>query len=232
MSWPRTGSEALIVKKSFILLIAIPVFINFGGLSFSQESNDQSAKKEEAQTENVAQMQQAFEKAMRQIAADKEKEEAKTLVMLKEKLSVAAHGWISTEMKKREGGLNKFVEQNWEILIKFGDPAHYDYYLRDFAYAQGASDIIKTDSLTTPYRAVVNVTERLYVERYHTPDASDVTMFFYTFTNPMKVYFEYNDNRFVFASTEIGDVHLDQGWPREIKALWDKYGERFRTAAR
>jgi len=215
------------MKRCFISLFIIFSPLLLINNSFPQSTDETPAGK--GTNMAAAEMQAAFEKAMKQIAADKEKEDAKTLEMLKEKLHAAAHEWVSSETRKREGGLNKLVEQKWEVLIKFGDPAHYDYYLRDFVYAQGGSDIIKTDSLTTPYKAVINVTEKLYVERYHTPDASDVTVFFYTFTNPLKVHFEYRDNRFVFTNTEGGDVHLDQGWPRQIMDLWAKYGERFRA---
>jgi hypothetical protein len=120
------------------------------------------------------------------------------------------------------------VDQNWEALNPFGDPAHYNYILRDFAYEVGGGDIVKTDSLITPYKGYIELIEKLYVERYHTPDASDPSIFFYTMTTLMKVNFEYRENGFVFTNIQNLQSRLDQGWPKEIIYLRNKYGEKFR----
>jgi hypothetical protein len=218
------------MKRYLVSFLAVIFLAIFPIPSFSQDPVTKFEDQQGEKALTVADMQSAFEKAMKGVAADKEKEEKKTTETLKEKLASATQEWMSTEKKRRESGLNKYVDQRWEILVKFGDPAHYEYYLRDFVYVPGGSDIIKTDSLVTPYKAVIGVTEKLYVERYHTPDASDVSIFFYTFTNVMKVSFEYRDDRFVFTGSEDGDPRLDPGWPKEIRALWEKYGDKFRTA--
>ena len=217
--------------KKYFMLFMIILFAVITNPSFSQDTTDDPAKNEDRKAVGITEMQAAFEKAMREIAADKEKEQEKMLAMLKEKLSAASQEWIAEANKKWEGNLNQYVEQNWETLGIFGVTPHSDYYLRDFEYIENGIDIIKTDSLMVPYKGYVNLTEKLYVEQYHTPDASDVAIFFYTFTDPIIVSFEYRGDRFALASVEHGTVRLDQGWPRTIRELRDKHGERFRTAA-
>lgn len=181
----------------------------------------------------AADIQKAFEKAMIELESSRRKEDERTAESLKEKLRAAIKEWIDTSLKENTNLVNKLVNQNWETLIKYGDPAHYDYYLRDFTYVEGASDIVKTDSITTPYKASVVVMEKLYVERYHTPDASDPSIFFYTFTNPTRVSLEFKDGKFVVVNTAAEGIgpQLDQGWPKAIMALWKKYGDRFRERA-
>ena len=117
----------------------------------------------------------------------------------------------------RSPQIDSFIKQNWEKLSELKNSTYYDYYLKDFAYTLVKSDIIKTDSLITPYKAYITIKEALFVERYHPAGISFREKFFYTATRPIILSLEYNEDKFVIINTEYKDYSLTQGWPEEIK---------------
>ena len=168
-----------------------------------------------AQTES---MEEAFQKALKNVDQEKAKEQEELVSDLKNKLSLALQDWLSMAAKEKSPQIDGFIKQNWEKLSELKNSTYYDYYLKDFAYTIVKSDIIKTDSLISPYKAYINVNEELYVERYHPAGISFREKFFYTATRPIILSFEYNTDKFSIINTEYKDYSLTQGWPEEVKS--------------
>jgi len=167
-----------------------------------------------AQTES---MEEAFQKALKNVEQEKTKEQGELISDLKNKLNLTLQDWLSKAAKDKDSQVESFIEQNWERLPELKNSTYYDYYLKDFAYKVAKSDIIKTDSLISPYKAYINVNEELYVERYHPAGISFREKFFYTATRPIILSFEYSEDKFTIINTEYKDYALTQGWPEEIK---------------
>ena len=164
-------------------------------------------------------LKEAFEEAMEKFETKRLQEQEKLKANLKSKLNLAIEEWISSAKKNKDAELNKFIDQNWEKQARSLDipPVHYDYYLRDYAYGVTKTDIIKTDSLVAPYKANVNLIEKLYVERYHAPSISYREDFLCTVTTPITVSLEYTEDKFTVINTEYGKISIEKGWPEEIK---------------
>lgn len=160
---------------------------------------------------------EAFEKALQNIEKGKEKEQQELVTELKLKLNSAVEAWIAQAKKDKSLKIDMFIEQGWEKLPGWISSAHYDYYLKDFTYQITKTDIIKTDSLITPYKAVVNLDEKLYAERSHAPSVSFREKFFYTVTRPLTISLEYDGDKFTVINTEYKDPSIEPGWPEEVK---------------
>ncbi|MCX5686537.1 MAG: hypothetical protein NTW09_03655 [Candidatus Omnitrophica bacterium] len=168
-------------------------------------------------------VQKAFEKAIKAVDAGKLEDEKILEELLQKRFQIAAEGWINAASVKRAPDLNKLMDQKWEKLFEFGPFIHYDYYLRDYEFLEKGSDIIKTDSVTVPYRAYLNAAEKLYVEKYHTPDISYIEVFLYTATYPIKVNMEYRGDEFIVVNDEYGQAIIEKGWPAHVRSkLRDK----------
>jgi hypothetical protein len=167
-----------------------------------------------AQTESI---EEAFQKALKNVEQEKAKEQEELISDLKNRLNLALQDWLSTAAKEKSPQINSFIKQNWEKLNELKNSTYYDYYLKDFAYVIVKSDIIRTDSLISPYKASISVNEELYVERYHPAGVSFREKFFYTATRPIILSFEYSTDKFAIINTEYKDYTLAQGWPEEIK---------------
>jgi len=161
-------------------------------------------------------VQEAFEKAIKAVDAGKLEEEKRTEELLHKRFRIAVEDWVNAARVKRAPDLNKMMDQQWEKLYDFGPYIHYNYYLRDYEYLEKGSDIIKTDSMLAPYRAYLNVAEKLYVEKYHTPDISYIEDFLYTVTYPIKVNMEYRDDKFIVMNDEYGRSSIEKGWPANV----------------
>ena len=167
-----------------------------------------------AQTESIG---EAFQKALKNVEQEKAKEQEELISDLKNKLNLALQDWLSMAAKEKSPQINSFIKQSWEKLSELKNSTYYDYYLKDFAYTIVKSDIIKTDSLISPYKAYITINEALFVERYHPAGISFREKFFYTAARPIILSFEYNEDKFAITNTEYKDYSLTQGWPEEIK---------------
>jgi len=190
-------------KQVILYLITLLFLITFLKMSLSQPES----------------VEQAFEKAMKNIETERERKRQELISSLKMKLNLATEEWISLAKKNKNSDLNKLLQQNWEKLSKTLNisPVHYDYYLRGYDYSVTKSDILETDSLAAPYKAYINIVEKLYVSKYHSPDASDVSQFLYTVTTPITISLEYNEDKFIVTNTEYGKISLEKDWPDEEK---------------
>jgi len=168
-----------------------------------------------AQAESI---EEAFQKALNNVEQEKTKKEGELIADLKNKLSLRIEDWLSSAKKDKDSQVDSFIKQSWEQLSELKNSTYYDYYLKDFAYIIAKSDIIKTDSLISPYKAYISVNEELYVERYHPAGISFREKFFYTAARPIIISLEYSEDKFSIINTEYKDYTLTQGWPEEIKA--------------
>lgn len=161
-------------------------------------------------------VQKAFEKALKAVDSGKLEDEKILEELLHKAFRTAVEDWMDTAREKRAPDLNRKMSQKWEMLYEFGPYIHYDYYLRDYEFLEKGSDIIKTDSMTTPYRAYVNVAEKLYVEKYHTPDISYIEDFLYTVTYLVKIDMEYRGDKFIIVKEDRGQMSIEKGWPVSV----------------
>jgi len=167
-----------------------------------------------AQAESMG---EAFQKALKNVEQEKAKEQEELVSDLKNKLNLTLQDWLSTAVKDKDSQINSFIKQSWEKLSELKNSTYYDYYLKDFAYTIVKNDIIKTDSLISPYKASVAINEALFVERYHPAGSSFREKFFYTATRPIIISLEYSEEKFTIINTEYKDYSLAQGWPEEVK---------------
>ena len=204
------------LKRSALLLAS--VFFIFSAYTpvFCQEATSET-NKDPAQGVNAHDIQKAFEKAMKDIEKERGEKEKARVDLVKASFKEEVERWLSAAKAKEAAGLNNLVDQQWEQLQEFGPYVHYDYYLRDFEFIVRTNDIIKTDTLLSPYRGYMDLVEKRYAERYHTPDISYINNFLFTVTTPMKVNFEYRDDKFVMINTEVGKETIENAWPRSVK---------------
>lgn len=159
--------------------------------------------------------QEGIEKVMQKIENEKMEREEVIKIDLESKLSVAIENWISLAKRNKNSELNKLVEQQWERLQEHGPRFHYDYYLRGFEYLNLYKDIVKTNSILTPYKGSLNIKEALYVER--TPLVNRPrSKYYYTAITPIKVSFEYQQDKWIVIDTAYGQTSLEQRWPEEV----------------
>ena len=188
-------------RIKYILVITSFSFLPFSACLSQPDNQTESVKK-------------GFEEAIKKIDAQKEKDNKQIAENLQAKLDLAVQDWISQQKKKRSLELNTIIEQHWENLTEFGPRIHRNYYLRDFSYTIINMDVLKSNSMIDPYKAVMNLTEKLFAERYHSPDVTYPEDYYYTVTTPIKVNFEYYNDKFVVTGVEDAKASIDQGWNR------------------
>jgi len=162
---------------------------------------------------------EAFEKAMKNVEQEKQRQKQEITAELKQRFEAAIENWIAQTRRKKNSELDKFVDQNWYKFSKTLNitPIHYDYYLRDYAYLLNSADIIDTDSMDAPYKAVANFSEVIYVELTHAAGISYRHEYFYTVTTPITLYFEYRGGRFTLVNSETGKFVFQKGIPAEVE---------------
>jgi hypothetical protein len=160
---------------------------------------------------------EALQKALEKIEARKAKELEVLLSSLKSQLDLAIREWLAGQKIKKDSELDKFIQQRWETLKKYLSPIHYDYYLRDYAYTLGKTDITKTESLIMLYKGWVNMTEDLFVERYHAPSGSNRDKYLFTISRGILISFEYDKDKFIVSNTVYEEPRVVKGWPGEVK---------------
>ena len=196
------------IKLRFIIIFILSIMPL--GISFPQGTNTQYNVSSQA-------IENGFEKAMEKIEDEKNKEQEQLKFDLQLKLNTAVEDWISKKSDEKKWGINQFVHQKWEYLTEFGPRIHQDYYLRDYVYEIISKDIVESGSLINPYQGYLAVNEKLFVEMYHNPNASNIENYLFTVTTPIKINFQYNGSKFKPADAKYNVSNIEQGWPEEIK---------------
>lgn len=185
----KNAFNFIIVTVTICLLSTLPE------VSFGQ-------KPETPKNDNGAKT--VIEQALKNYETQKQNEQDDLTAQLNFRLGQATEAWISTAENNRYSELGTFIQQNWDKQARtyMITPVRFDYYLRGYEYNVTDSDIIKTDSMTSPYKAVVVIKEVLYAEKYHHPNISDTKLYYYTVTNFYTLDFAYKDGDFILVSSD------------------------------
>ncbi|MDD3345044.1 MAG: hypothetical protein PHO34_01210 [Candidatus Omnitrophica bacterium] len=182
------NTTAKIDLNPVILILAAWLLVS-PGQAFCQENND---------TDSTRGAKTAIEQALKNYEAQRQNEQDELTAQLNFRLGQATENWLDSAEKKRDGELGTFIEQDWDKQARtyMITPVRYDYYLRGYKYTVLDSDVIKTDSMTSPYKATVEVKEDLYAEKYHHPNISDSKLYYYTVTSFYTLDFVYKNDEF------------------------------------
>lgn len=165
------------------------------------------------------QMPVAFEQALKNYEAYKQKEQEDTAKKISFNLNRVTEEWIAQAKKEKGNLLGTRIQQNWEKLALYFpiSPGHYEYYLRGYNYTLIKNDVSRSDSITSPYRATLIIKEELYVEKNHSSDISDANPYFYTVTTIYNLNFEYRQNKLELINTEKKITDIENSVPEAIK---------------
>jgi len=163
----------------------------------------------------------AFEEALKNVEAQKAAERKALTLKYKEKLNKAVTAWLSQNETQKKSELNNVIDQNWEKLSGLFEFAmvHYDYYLRGFNYTISKSEIRESDSLTSPIKAQVVIMEKIYAEKYHAPNISNVDPYFFTVTTAITLNMEYLQDDFVITGTDKKITAIENDCPPDLKRM-------------
>ena len=161
----------------------------------------------------------SFMEALKNIEAQKAEERKALITQHKEKLNKAINAWISQSEAQKKSELNEVIDQNWDKLPKEYNfnMLYYDYYLRGFNYSIASSEIRETDSLTAPIKGQAVILEKVYAEKYHTPDISNVDPYFFTVTTNISLNMEYRQDDFVMTGIDKKIMSIVNDVPSDIK---------------
>ena len=195
----------------FCLIFCLVVSIN----SFSYAADEKLAASTPLESTS------AFEQALAKIEAKKQEGLKKLTAQLSDQMEKAVKKWIAQRNDFRRSGLNALVEQNWEKLTLATNisPLHYDYYLRGFLIQETQNDIVKTDSLTSPYEGRSIIQEKLYVEKYHTPNISNIDPYFFTVTGNIVLDIDFSSIEPVVTVVDYKVTQIDNDCPQNIKRM-------------
>jgi len=196
-------------KSAIICLLLSFCTLNFND-SFGQDASKQTDKNETGI---------AFEQALKNYEAYKQKEQDEVAKKLSFSLNRVSEEWIAQAEKNKEDLLGTRIKQNWEKLALFFpiSPSHYEYYLRGYKYSVIRSDVAKSDSITSPYKATASIKEELYVEKNHSQGISDPAPYFYTVTTVYNLNFEYRQNKLELINSDSKITAIENTAPDEIK---------------
>ncbi len=160
-----------------------------------------------------------FEQALKNFETQKQKEQELLITKLNFNSGYVIENWINSAKKDKAAKLNTRLEQSWEKLsLSYPiSPSHYEYYLRGYKYNLLKNDVIRTDSLNSPFKAIVIVNEELYVEKYHSPNISDANPYFYTVSTNYTLNFEYKNEKFTLVNSDSKIISIENDCPDEIK---------------
>ncbi len=197
--------------NSFFILIVAFISTGIFFQAYAQEN------KLPAKTESII----ILEQALKNHEALKQQEQEELAKNLNSSLNQIIETWISTAKTNQENGLGSRLEQSWEKLSRLYpiSPVHYEYYLRGYKYSLIKTDLIKTNSLIDPYKAMVIIKEDLYVEKNHAPNVSDKNLYFYTVSTNYTLNFEYKNEKFTLINSDSEIVSIENKCPNEIKRL-------------
>jgi deoxyribodipyrimidine photolyase-like uncharacterized protein len=187
-------------KKIFIILFLAAVFFTiYDNKIFSEEISLEAIKK-------------TVKEAIREIQQEEIKKQEEFSAELNIKLDAAIEDWIISQKKLLAPSLNQLLRERWEMLKKRTTPIPYEYYLRDYAYFVVKKDIFKTDSISAPYKALIEIIEEKYIERYHSPDIGNVKEYLHTVVRPMQIDAEYRQDNFLITGATDGAIYIAPGW--------------------
>jgi len=198
------------VRPAFLTAFAVIISLSVSNYSFAQaQAQAKISAIEKLSPESI---QQAVENAIKGIESQKRTEEERLRVELDSELDRFIRSWLSDAGTKKKAELNRFLHQDWEIPARATYPIPFDYYLRSYDYALSKKDLLKTDSLTNPYKAVVNIIEKQYIESYHASSASDKRQYYYTVTRPITLNLDYQQDNLYTVNTHYGQASFERGW--------------------
>jgi len=207
------------LKKAFNLtIIAVAICFIFAFLKVSR-----AQKQENPQEGGGAKT--VIEQALKNYDTQKQNEQEEITAQLNFRLGQATESWLTSSEKNRENQLGTFIEQNWDKQPRTAmilPPVRYDYYLRGYKYSITDSDVIKTSSMTSLYKGVVVVKEELYAEKYHHPNISDTSLYFYTVTNIYTLDFVYKADEFTLVNSDSKMESIVNEIPSEARKEWLK----------
>ena len=163
----------------------------------------------------------ALEQVLAKIEAMKNDELKKLTVKLSSQLNKAVDEYISKMNAQKNSQLNSLVDQSWEksALTQPISPLHYNYYLKGYSYNKSTNDIVKSDSLTSPYKAWAIIIEELYVEKYHPSNISNIDPYFFTVTGSITLNLEHHNDAFVITNSEYKLLSIENDCPETIKRM-------------
>jgi CHAD domain-containing protein len=207
----KTRSKAIIFRIPII--IACFLFI----LGFEKSVCEEQGKPRDKNDSSGI----TLEQALKNYDTQKQKDQEELFNKLNSRLIQATENWINTAKKDRADKLNTRFEQNWEKLaLSYPvSPVHYEYELRGFKYYVDKSEVVKSDSLTSPYKAMVIVKEELYAEKNHSPNISNASPYFYTVITNYTLNFEHKNEKFILVNSDKEIVSMENKCPDEIKRL-------------
>lgn len=163
-----------------------------------------------------------YKKALQLI--DQEKKEKEEQIY--KKLTPQIEDWLNQQQSAKKEKVNYRIEDVWDRPSKASsecplcEAKDYSarYYLRDASYIIKNKEMERAESVSYPYRAVINVREELYLDqsplvtrprlRYH-----------YTVETDIKLTFQYNEEEDKWSSFDIKRslFCLKKGWPQNIE---------------
>lgn len=203
------------VRLVFLAVFGVSVSVLLINYSFAQDSGGtKNAEKTTIEKLSPESIQQAIEKAIKGINSQEQAEEARLKAELNSKLDQFIQKWVIDAGDKKKAELNKFLHQDWDIPARAVYPIPFDYYLRDYAYTLGKKDCLETDSLSAPYKAIVNIIEKQFIESYHASAASDKRQYYYTVTREITIDLDYQQDRLDIANINYGPASFERGWKK------------------
>ncbi|MFA6357333.1 MAG: hypothetical protein WCY09_01500 [Candidatus Omnitrophota bacterium] len=200
-------------KVSFFLLAALFCSTILSKLTLG-ENNDLPKEKNETGS--------TIQQALMNYEKQKQNNQEELAAKLNFRLGQVTEEWITLAEKDKESKLNTFIEQNWDKQARtyMITPVRYEYSLKGYSYNVIDINVVKTDSITSPYKGVVTVKEELYAEKYHHPNISDTNLYFYTVTNMYTLNFEYRNETFVLVNSENKMLSIVNEIPGNIRKQW------------
>jgi len=200
--------------KNMFKIIAIFIIYCFVlpscGISFAEDINKPEQKIDASK---------AFEQALNNYELQKQKQTEILIRRLHANLDQMIESWLNTAKRDKENKLRTRYEQRWEKLSQSFSisPSHYEYILLGYKYTLVKNDIMQSDSLSAPYKALVIIKEELYVEKYHSPDISDRNPYYYTVTTDFNLNYEYKQDKFMLVNSDSKVTNIENSCPDEIK---------------
>jgi len=195
----------------FLLIILLYLSQNI----FSQEEKEAKKVTEEEviDIEKLTDVvSEGFKKALDEVDMEKAKKEEE----INTKLDSFIEKWVNTQVLKRKSQVKNKIEQDWHFPTMPSQPI--DYYLRDFSYSVQDKNIMEIDSITFPYKAIVDIKEILYVDKGPLVGMPR-SEYQYTADIDIRIALYYNKSTDKWQITDVEDVsvNLEEGWPQEIK---------------
>jgi hypothetical protein len=162
-----------------------------------------------------------FEEALKNIEAKKAEERKALALKYNNQLKLVTANWLSQREALKKSQLNGAIDQNWDrVPNQYYTNVNNEYYLKGFNYSILNSEIRETESLIAPIKAQVVILEKIYAEKYHTPDMSNIDPYCFTVTSSITLSMEYRQDNFVVTNTDTKMMSMNNNnYPEELKKL-------------